>query len=97
MAKACRKEKVKIGKKTFMARVSGKNCRHKRKDGVSRQKPHWGKKATDKARARAMKNSEFRDYKNALPKANKACSKSTKPFTVARGACIRKHFKDMKL
>lgn len=97
MAKACRKEKVKIGKTTFMARVAGKNCRRKRKDGVQRQKPHWGTKAKAKAKKNALKNPEFRAYKNALPKANKACSRTTKPFTHARGACIRKHFKDMNL
>lgn len=97
MAHACKKEKVKIGKKSFMARVSGKNCRRKRKDGISRQKPHWGAKAKAKAKKNAFKNPEFRAYKLALPKANKLCAKSTKPFTKGRGNCIRLKLKAMDL
>lgn len=96
-AKLCHKEVVKIGRKTFKATVSGRGCRKKRKDGISRQKPHWGAKAKAKARKNAYANPAFKAYKNALPKANKACAKSTKPFTTGRGACIRKHFKDMNL
>ena len=96
MSKHCRRHKVKFGRVSFTA-TSGRSCRKKRKDGVTRQKPHWGPKAKAKARSRAMKNSEFKAHKNALPKANKACARSTKPFTKARGACIRKHFQDMHL
>lgn len=88
---ACKREKVKIGRTTFMARVKGSDCRKKRKDGVRRQKPHWGSKAKAAAKSRAMKNPDFKLYKNALPRANKACLKLTRPFTKTHGACIRKN------
>lgn len=86
-------EKVKIGKKTFRAGCG----RKKKKNGARRHKPHWGAAAKAKARKNAMKNPEFRAYKNALPKANKACARHTKAFSKARGACIKKHFKAMDL
>lgn len=92
MAKNCKRVRVKFGKVSFTA-TKGTGCRKKRKDGVARQKPHWGAKASGKAKSRAMKNPEFRAMKNAMPKANKACARSTKAFTKARGACVAKHLR----
>lgn len=78
--------KVKIGRKTFKAGCG----RKKRDDGVRRQKPHWGAKASGKAKSRAMRNSAFKANMKALPKAQKTCARKHKPFTKSFGACIRK-------
>lgn len=89
---------MKIGKKSFMARVPGTGCaRRKRKDGIQRQKPHWGPKASAKASKNAKRNSVFQQFRKALPNATRMCIKSgKKPFTKSMGACIRGVLKNVK-
>jgi len=82
---------VKIGKKSFRAGCG----RKKREDGKRRQKPHWRPEKAAKAKKRAMKNPDFKKMRLAMPKAQKWCARTHKPFTKAFGACIKKHLKGL--